>query len=78
VISGEKSSKNSPFRIKNIQTIKKSKKTRKRACQCDRNLYNATSLTRQRFERNESQVSKPISQAETLEKSLKKVIDTKL
>ncbi len=42
------------------------------ACQCDRNLYNATSLTRQRFERNESQVSKPISQAETLERKFEK------
>jgi hypothetical protein len=58
--------------------IENSKKTSKRACQCDRNLYNATSLTRQRFERNEPGLASQISQAEMLEKSLKKVIDTKL
>ncbi|WP_206769865.1 hypothetical protein, partial [Vibrio harveyi] len=72
------SSKNSPFRIKNTQTIKKSKKTRKRACQCDRNLYNATSLTRQRFERNEVKLASQLAERKRLIKSLKKVIDTKL
>ena len=47
-----KNDENDEFCIENTQTIKKSKKTRKRACQRDGDLYNAPSLTRERFERN--------------------------
>ena len=42
------SSKNEDYWIENLQTIKKFKKTKKRACQCEADLYNAPSLTRER------------------------------
>ena len=52
-----KNGKNRVFCIENTQTIKKSKKIPKRACQCERDLYNAPSLTRQGFEECFSSIS---------------------
>ncbi len=45
----------------------------KSTCQCDSDLYNAPSLTRERFEKNGIELARSQSQAEMLEKSLKKV-----
>jgi hypothetical protein len=56
---------------------KKKRKTSKRACQCDRNLYNATSLKREGFLGNQNESTGQISQAKRLKKVLKIVVDTK-
>ncbi|MDR9827090.1 hypothetical protein RCJ22_15880 [Vibrio sp. FNV 38] len=62
--------------MKNQQTIRKYKKTLKRACQASGNLYNASSLTRETPQGSKRSQLVQKLQANRLKKDLKKVVDT--